>query len=643
MTPTEPERIWLEEIYKRYQSHGSIDPWEIRIALRDKLPKDFLPSQVNPLFLQQNSMTLLGILAVAPESERIADTERVIVTIRDFLVRNPQERTITAAQIAKQLGFDEGYTEELFGLMSTVRPFWSSATGASSGKGYSSITVGNEGYLLEFLSFENLETSLNQLREERAHADPILDSLGRGKGRQSKENEVIAVQPNYDWYKSISNAELVPNRCPYANVHRCPRYYQSLSLLSDNQITTRIPVEKDQELLKHWENSEHWPVVSEHASSITGSDDNWTGFHNFCPEVSFDIFGFFASYLHRFSDEVERDSRHSELANDSTRVPHDWRWSWQSIKPMHYTDCPLYAILNIRRTSMVDEVTASDDDIELAILKNCIERHKVIETSSQPNSDKCAREVDIRVPIRQATGALGQELDYLGNLWLGRLAPSTPGVSKGVLRPCSNSELVRGPHKFNVRAFTDPINSQPAPAWDRIRALEEKFAKTIRLPRKELEQKFKILFSAAQERRDFDEWQSTSDKIGLVFLDIDHFKDLNKGYTETKVDTTVLPDFQHILRKVSDHRGAAYRHGGEEFVIILPNHDLDETRAFAERVRATIEVHNFQIDQKVITITASVGVALWPLHGSGLEEVLAAANRAEHVAKERGRNRVEIA
>ena len=124
-------------------------------------------------------------------------------------------------------------------------------------------------------------------------------------------------------------------------------------------------------------------------------------------------------------------------------------------------------------------------------------------------------------------------------------------------------------------------------------------------------------------------------------MDIDRFKPLNNEFTETKIDATILPEVQKLIRDLTQHRGEAYRHGGEEFVVILPNHDLKETCSFAEKIRATISAHEFMIDQSVIEITISVGVALWPNDGGDFDAVLSAANKAEHVAKESGRNRVE--
>lgn len=163
---SEPERIWLQELYRRFMAREPADPWRMRIELRDKLPVDFRPSQVSLKLVQGGCITLLGVFAIDPESEMIRDTERVIVSVRDFLIENPQARTVSAAQIAERLEIDQAYAQELFGLMSTVGHFWSSAQGVSSGPGYSSITVDREDNLEELLSFGNLEARIRDLLEE---------------------------------------------------------------------------------------------------------------------------------------------------------------------------------------------------------------------------------------------------------------------------------------------------------------------------------------------------------------------------------------------------------------------------------------------------------------------------------------------
>lgn len=154
---------------------------------------------------------------------------------------------------------------------------------------------------------------------------------------------------------------------------------------------------------------------------------------------------------------------------------------------------------------------------------------------------------------------------------------------------------------------------------------------------RELEKDFKILFSRHQAIKDFQDWQSelesTKRPIAVLFLDIDNFKTLNTRLTHTKVDKTILPEAQQIIRAFTIVRGGAYRYGGDEFVMILPNHDLPEAQTFAENVRVAFEVHEFKVDGIREPITVSIGIANYPTDGTTYDSVLEASNRAMNEAK----------
>ncbi len=151
------------------------------------------------------------------------------------------------------------------------------------------------------------------------------------------------IYPDIDWYAKISEKKKATPRCPYANVHRCPRYFSSLYLLGEGGVTTKIKPEKVKELDEFWEESDLLPVVAEHDTGILSSGDNKSGFSNFCPELSFDVFGLFAVSLHRYSDEIDIEVAHAQLAK--TAYPKDWRWQWAHVEPLHYLKCPVYSQL----------------------------------------------------------------------------------------------------------------------------------------------------------------------------------------------------------------------------------------------------------------------------------------------------------
>lgn len=152
------------------------------------------------------------------------------------------------------------------------------------------------------------------------------------------------IQPSLEWYASVSERKQMPTRCPYANVHRCPRYFESVSLLAQQGIASKLAPDTHDALLAKWRAHELWPVSGETAVSVSGRNPP-NAFSNFCPEVSFNTFKWFASGLIGFYDEEESDARHRTLSIEGDCQPGDWRWNWDHLAPLHYSDCPLYALL----------------------------------------------------------------------------------------------------------------------------------------------------------------------------------------------------------------------------------------------------------------------------------------------------------
>jgi hypothetical protein len=151
------------------------------------------------------------------------------------------------------------------------------------------------------------------------------------------------VNPNLQWYVAISERKGLLPRCPFASVHRCPRYYQSLSLLGDAGFTKVDPGE-DKALLESWRQSDLWPATSEQATSIFKAGNKACGYSRFCPEVCYDSFGLFATDLHRYTDDLDIDLAHSALGKEGAKKD-DWRWAWWTVSPQHYSECPLYSPL----------------------------------------------------------------------------------------------------------------------------------------------------------------------------------------------------------------------------------------------------------------------------------------------------------
>ena len=128
-------------------------------------------------------------------------------------------------------------------------------------------------------------------------------------------------------------------------------------------------------------------------------------------------------------------------------------------------------------------------------------------------------------------------------------------------------------------------------------------------------------------------------RLGLVMLDLDHFKKLNDTYGHPAGDAA-LRSLARLLHQHLRKGDQAARYGGEEFVVILPGSDAERSHGAAERLRSALQKHRFVFEGARIPLTASLGVAVWPADGREAEALVAAADRALYAAKQAGRNRV---
>jgi diguanylate cyclase (GGDEF)-like protein len=130
--------------------------------------------------------------------------------------------------------------------------------------------------------------------------------------------------------------------------------------------------------------------------------------------------------------------------------------------------------------------------------------------------------------------------------------------------------------------------------------------------------------------------------LAILMLDLDHFKRFNDTFGHEAGDT-LLRHLGSFLQSYIRADDLAFRYGGEEFVVILPEATLDSARQRAEQLvrdfrRLDVQYHGTTLGP----LTVSVGLAAFPDHGNTAEAVLRAADQALYRAKAEGRDRVVV-
>lgn len=140
------------------------------------------------------------------------------------------------------------------------------------------------------------------------------------------------------------------------------------------------------------------------------------------------------------------------------------------------------------------------------------------------------------------------------------------------------------------------------------------------------------------------EWQRAAriqSPLGLLMLDIDHFKHFNDTYGHLGGDAclkAVAAIIQKTMRRPADK---CYRYGGEEFVVVLPHTDPAGSLFIGERIRKAVAEMVFSLEGQPIPVTISVGVcSVVPHRDKPNKTLIGYADQALYQAKHNGRNRV---
>lgn len=128
--------------------------------------------------------------------------------------------------------------------------------------------------------------------------------------------------------------------------------------------------------------------------------------------------------------------------------------------------------------------------------------------------------------------------------------------------------------------------------------------------------------------------------LSLLLFDIDHFKEYNDTFGHIEGDKVLIrigQTTQSCLRTMD----SAYRYGGEEFTVILPETGGEEALTVGDRIRRTIESEKFIQNKEIISVTISVGVAQYN-HKEKIADFVKRADKAMYKSKQKGRNKVSF-
>lgn len=246
------------------------------------------------------------------------------------------------------------------------------------------------------------------------------------------------------------------------------------------------------------------------------------------------------------------------------------------------------------------------DDVSPAITKAIIE-HKTIFSEA---TDKWGTFRSIIIPMVTPKGnrySLGADMsiDRINSI-LHRQALAHVLIALGLLAVTFISLLWRLNH-IRKLAFFDPLTTLPN--------------------RMELINRVNYTLTSAQR---------TNNTLALMFLDLDHFKDINDSLGH-KVGDELLIEVAKRIQNVLRQSDTASRMGGDEFVLLLPFTDAVGASNLAHKLLETIS-KPYRIAHHELSVTASIGIALYPIDGDDHETLSKNADAAMYNAKKEGRN-----
>ncbi|MFH1379888.1 MAG: HD domain-containing phosphohydrolase [bacterium] len=142
-----------------------------------------------------------------------------------------------------------------------------------------------------------------------------------------------------------------------------------------------------------------------------------------------------------------------------------------------------------------------------------------------------------------------------------------------------------------------------------------------------------------QVAREYSRAKHYENKLSIIFIDIDSFKEINEIYGY-EVSNSILKRIAGVIKTECRRTDLSARYGGDELIVVLENIDVDRTFIIAERIRNNIHKISIGGDQDSRKISVSIGVAEMKEIDSTVDDFLTRAREAQDAARSRGGNRV---
>ena len=197
--PTKAEKLWLTEILNA--DFSKVDVKSLKVKLWNKLPKDFDPESIDNRLIRNNHLTLIGLWHVDPQSPIFSHVSKIMETMKDLILKNPNIKQIKSNEIADIVGITEKESQIALRLIYDLGGFFGSASGSISFYGFREVSFSqNDSAYDEFLKFKNLERKMEQFFVSQASFSKNKNKK-LSKGKSTPNSNTFCKRPSsmYTW------------------------------------------------------------------------------------------------------------------------------------------------------------------------------------------------------------------------------------------------------------------------------------------------------------------------------------------------------------------------------------------------------------------------------------------------------------